>query len=115
MTKLIDVELGTVARGAAPEVFAHEFRKVLDSIRDLNTDPQAKRKITMTFEFEPLESREEARVTLSAKTVLPAIASVQGHMFMGRADGQFRATTHDTKQEDLDLQVTPIDRSATKG
>lgn len=111
MNKLIDVALDTVARGAAPEVFGHEFQKVLDSIRDLNTDPKAKRTITMKFDFEPLESREEARVTLSAKTVLPAIASVQGHMFMGRADGKLRATTHDTQQDEIEF-VTPIDRPA---
>lgn len=113
--KLIDVDLNTVARGAAPEMFNHEFKKVLESMRDLNTDPKAKRTITFKFVFEPLDSREEARVTVSAKTDLPSIAPAGGHMFVGRSEGQFRATTHDTQQEDLGLEkVTPIHGSGTK-
>lgn len=111
MTKLTDVELGTICRGAAPEVFAHEFKKVLDNIQDLNTDPTEVRTITMKFKVKPLDSREEAQIRLEVGTRLAAVAPVGGHMFMGRSDGRFRATTHDTQQDELPLNVTPI----TKG
>lgn len=115
MTKLTDVELDTICRGAAPEVFLHEFRKVLVNIQDLNTDPTEVRSITMKFKFKPLDSREEAQVRMEVTTKTAAVAPVGGHMFMGRADGQPRATTHDTTQEslDLDTKVTSIDRSGS--
>lgn len=115
MTKLTEVALDTVCRGAAPEVFAHEFRKVLANVQDLNTDPKEVRTITIKFKFKPLDSREEAQVRMEVKTILAAVAPVGGHMFMGRADGKLMATTHDTVQEALDLKasgkVTPIDRA----
>lgn len=117
MTKLTDVDLVTICRGAAPEVFAHEFRKVLANVQDLNTDPTEVRTITMKFKFKPLDSREEAQVRMEIQTKLAAVAPVGGHMFMGRSDGQFRATTHDTQQEALDLRdsgkVTSIDRASS--
>ncbi len=112
MTKLTDVTLDTVAQRAAPEVFEREFLRVLKNIQDPNTDPEEKRSITLTFEFKPLKTREEARVVLKSKVGLAATAPVGGHMFVGRADGQLRATTHDTRQEDaFESSVTPIDRN----
>jgi len=113
MPSLTDVTLETVARGAAPEVFAHEFAKVLKNIQDPNTDPGEVRSISLTFKFKPLTSREEAQVRLEVKSKLAAMAPVGGHMFMGRQDGKLRATTHDTSQDDLfdreTGEVIPID------
>ena len=110
--KLTDVDLETVAQRAAPEVFEREFLRVLKNIQDPNTDPEEKRAITLTFEFKPLKSREEVRVVLKSGVKLAATAPVAGHMFVGHIDGQLRATTHDTKQEDAFGSVTPIDRNA---
>jgi len=102
MTKLTEVTIETVAKGAAPEVFQHEFEKVLHDIRDLNKDPEAVRSITMTFKFRPLKSREEAQVRLDVRTKLADLTPVVGsHMFIGRRGGELVATTHDVQQEDL--------------
>lgn len=115
MTKLTEVSLDTVCRGAAPEVFEHEFKKILANIQDLNTDPTEVREITLKFKFKPLDSREEAQCRLQVSSKLAAMAPVGGHMFMGRADGKLMATTHDTEQESLAFEssVTPIDQSRT--
>lgn len=119
MTKLTELTLDTVARGASAEVFQHEFEKVLESIQDPNTDPEAVRKITLTFKFEPHKSREEAKVTLIPKVELAPMAPIEGHMFVGRRDGRTVAATHDTTQEDLGLdrdpRVTPIGAGQKSG
>lgn len=114
MTKLTEVDLSTVAQGAAPEVFEHEFQKVLANIQDPNTDPEEVRSVTLTFKFKPLKSREEAQVRLEVKSKLAAMAPVAGHMFMGRKEGRIVAATHDTDQGGLfdkaTGEVVSIDR-----
>ena len=101
MPDLIEVTLENVAGQMAPKVFDHLFEKVLENIRDPNTDPEEVRSVTLTFKFKPLKSRNEAACVLESKLKLASIEPFAGHVFMRHGKGGTVATTHDTAQEDL--------------
>jgi hypothetical protein len=60
------VTLSNLCGGAIEEVFQREFAEVLSNIGDVNTDPEAKRKIVLEFTLEPFEDRSGAQVTFAA-------------------------------------------------
>ncbi len=63
-----------MARGAIQERVDYEVGKAVDNILDLNTDPVAKRKITLTIEMKPDENRQYIKISASAKSTLaPAL------------------------------------------
>lgn len=51
------MQLSEINNGALQEVFDLEFDKVLRNIRDINTDPKAKRKVTIEMTISPNEKR----------------------------------------------------------
>lgn len=67
MEKLERVTLLQLSQGAAGELFDDEFEKVLRNILDINTDPKAKRKISLEIELAPAESREVADITIKGR------------------------------------------------
>lgn len=101
MEDLTGVQLDTIANGYAPKLFDYLFKEVLANIEDPNYPAKKKRKITLEIEIEPLDSRKEARVTVSSKLKLADVESRGGHIFIS---GQ-RAATHDTRQGDLDEEL----------
>lgn len=48
----------SMAQGAIEEKVDYEVSRVIDNILDLNTDPKAKRKITITLVFQPDAERK---------------------------------------------------------
>lgn len=59
-----------MAKGAIQERVDYEVSKVIDNILDVNTDPLAKRKVTLTVELKPDEDRQVVKITASAKSTL---------------------------------------------
>ena len=55
-----------MARGAIQERVDYEVGKAVDNILDLNTDPTAKRKITLTIEMKPDENRQYIKISSCA-------------------------------------------------
>ena len=112
--------LDTAAGGAAPELFTHLLTQVLENIRDPNTGLE-KRKIILTFEFEPIErtsdgGRGEMTVSCSAAAKLAGVKPAVSFAYIERDGTGFRATTNDFRQETLDLttgEVLPINRKET--
>lgn len=109
-----ELTLDTVAGGAAPALFEHELRKVLNNIHDPNTKAKAGRTITLTVEITPDEKRHRLDVTVAAKSKLAPHRAEQGVAFSGKhSDGRVVAVTYDPKQRELwaadeDADVTPI-------
>lgn len=69
-----EIKLSALAGGAVDERFNLELQKVLDNIRDLNTEAKKKRKITLEIVIEPNEQRDLGVVAVTAKTTLaPAL------------------------------------------
>lgn len=59
-----------MAKGAIQERVDYEVSKVIDNILDVNTDPTAKRKVTLTVELKPDEERQVVKITAHAKSTL---------------------------------------------
>lgn len=84
-----------------PELFEHEVTKMLKNVADLNTDPEAKRSITMEFVFKPSPDRKSAVVKLTFKAKHAGVNAVAGSVFMSTAHGEVRAFTEDPRQAKL--------------
>lgn len=95
---LKEVNLSTIAEGAAVELFQHELEKVANNIADQNTEAKAKRKIVLTFDFEPDNNREEVVVSVSSKITTAGIKGHSKTSFLGKMNGKPGIFAHDTKQ-----------------
>lgn len=65
-----------MAKGAIQERVDYEVTKVIDNILDVNTDPVAKRKITLTIEMKPDENRQFISLKASAKSTLAPVIPI---------------------------------------
>jgi hypothetical protein len=115
MPDMTKVTLDTVAKGGAPELFEHALEEVLANIQDQNTDAKAKRSITMTFTFAPMEDREMVATALQVKTKLAPVAAVVSRIYVSPFDGVLEATTEDPRQLDAfqDQGVIPMKKEGT--
>lgn len=66
-----------MAMGAIMERVDYEMDRVVDNILDLNTKPDAKRKITITLELTPSIDRAKIKVAATAKSALVPTAAVE--------------------------------------
>jgi hypothetical protein len=96
-----EVSLQNLCGGAIEEVFQREFASVLANIADVNTDPEAKRKITLEFTIEPFEDRSGAHITFACKSKTVPVVAVKGTVFLQRKGLGLVAVPHDPKQSVL--------------
>lgn len=75
-----------MAAGAIEEKVDYEVSRVIDNILDLNTKPDAKRKITITLVFQPDAERKHIAIQAEAKSTLVPTAAVATSMVI-TADG----------------------------
>ncbi len=59
-----------MAQGAFEERVDYEMSRVIDNIMDINTDPTAKRKITLTITLTPDKARRIIKVNVTATSKL---------------------------------------------
>lgn len=114
---LTDVTLETLANGAAVELFARDWRELLENVQDPNTHAKAKRQIILTVTVEPHESRDNGQVTVQVKSKLAPHIGASSMIYMGERDGELVAVAHDVGQREIfaderDESVTSINRSA---
>lgn len=97
------VNLANIGNGAAMERFDFELTKVMSNIKDVNTDPEKKRSITLTVTFIPHGDRSGMQTVIDCTSKLASVPAYQaGAMFIIRNDeGEFQAYAHDTRQEQL--------------
>lgn len=113
--KMKEVTLETLKGGAAPELWQMEFERVLENIQDPQTDPEAKRKITLEVVFSPNETREDMIAEIKVKSKLAPPKPEGAIVYMGRKEGRLVALGYDPRQgnlfgdEEKDPDVTPID------
>ena len=80
-----------MAHGAILERADYETARVMDNIMDPNTDPKAKRKITLTLEFKPDANRQMISVNVVAKSSLASTNPIALSLCTGWEDGRFTA------------------------
>lgn len=90
------IKLSGVANGAVDERFNIEMNRVLENIKDLNTDPLKKRKIVLEIVIEPNEQRTLGTVAVTAKTTLAPAKDVTTTLIID--------TDHEGKARAAELQ-----------
>ena len=76
-----------MSMGAILERVDYEMGKVIDNILDLNTKPNAKRKITVTLELIPSADRRTITVQTTAKSALVPTDPVTTSLFITNQPG----------------------------
>lgn len=108
MSEAESVSLVNLSRGAAVELFDHELKKVLGNVKDVNTDAKAKRKITLEVIFSPYPDRVGIDVAIACTSKLSGVNQVTGgSMFIAVQEGEYRAFSHDLRQEPLFKEEAP--------
>jgi len=102
-----ELSLSNICGGAAEEVFSRELLEVLTNIADVNTPAEAKRKITLTFDFTPFQDRSGAQVDMSSSSKLAAIQKVRSNVFIFRKGDLIKALPHDPRQAALFEEKQP--------
>lgn len=86
-------KLDDLMNGAMTERFNRELATVMRNIQDPNTDPKAKRKITITLEFAPNERRDMATLKMDITSKVAASAAISQAVFLHVDDaGEVSAT-----------------------
>ena len=79
----------SMAQGAIEEKVDYEVSRVIDNILDLNTKPDAKRKVVITLEFTPDAERKRIVISATAKsTLVPTAAAVTSMMVTTDGNGE---------------------------
>ena len=101
MPKFHEVTLETACDGAAKDLFQRALNDVLANIQDVNTDPEASRKIALIFTFHPGEDRSSSTLALECKTKLVGVSSIGGSLYITKEHGIRKAYTSSARQEPL--------------
>lgn len=109
------ISLTTICNGAAEEVFRREFAELLKNITDPNTDPEAKRRITLVFDFKPMGDRSGAEVKFACAARLAPVSLVKSSIFLARKDGDLQAYSTDSHQTALFEQKPEAAAPSEKG
>jgi hypothetical protein len=100
--KLEPLNLGSIARGAALELFEKCMRQVTENIADTDTPAEASRAISITFKFKPESDRRAVHVSTSAKTTLAGAEEHTSKAYLGKStDGRVLAFDQDPRQDVL--------------
>ena len=96
--ELEELTLVNIRSGIAVEMFDQELQRVLPNIRDLNTDPKAKRSVTLKVTFTPWEERNGMDIEIQASSKLAAVKAEAAQAFVGEYKGKVVAVCHDPQQ-----------------
>lgn len=100
-TRASVVTLSNIANGAAVELFDHELKRVMANIKDPNADAKKKREVTLKVVLSPYADRSGAEMQLSVVSKTVPVNGVRGTVFVGRDQGEYKAYSHDTRQEEM--------------
>ena len=75
-----------MGNGAFLERADYEMQKIIKNIRDPNTKPDAKRKITMTLTFLPDYDRQNIDVAFDVKSTPAAVSTVDTTLYIAGED-----------------------------
>jgi len=119
--QLGEINLATLGGGAAVEKFQEELQRVVANILDPNTNPKAKRKITLTVTIIPSHERGSGDVLIEAKSTLEPSMGYATRAYFGQQYGQPVAYEDNPQQVTIDQfiestkQVAEIPRQKAQG
>ena len=94
-----NINLETLAGGAFAEKINEALMQVAENIQNPNTDPTAKRGITVNIKFAPHKSRQMVSTSISVQTKLAATEAIETQIAMGvnMRTGQIELAEYDCK------------------
>lgn len=95
----------TVGYGAAVELFEQELKRVLENVLDPNTEPEAKRAITLKVTVTPNKERTQIGVSVEADSRLAPFRGAGSVAFIGRKRGEVIAVAHDPRQMQMSWEA----------
>jgi phage-related tail fiber protein len=78
--------LDQLMNGALNERFNSEIKKVWRNVLDPNTDPKAKRKLTVTISLRPNQNRDAAEMEADVKVLLAPPVPIQQTVYVHQND-----------------------------
>ena len=106
------VSLSNLGKGAAAELFAEEFTKVLENIADVNTPAKSMREVSITVRIYPNEARDYATLEIVPSSKLAKTKAFESRMHIGVIAGKVLASEEEIKQPEL---ITDNIRDIGKG
>ena len=91
-----------MARGAIQEREDYEMSRLLANILDANTSATAKRKLTITLELKPDDTRQNIAVSCAAKSTLAATNPVTTSLYVADEDNVVEMVPHIPGQMSMD-------------
>ncbi len=108
------VSLANLGKGAAVERFDDMLTQVLENVMDPNTNPTAKREVTLRVILQPNKDRSFCEVSVSCSGKLAPPINVQTNIFVGRDGKRVLATEHNPQQLNLELHSSAPAPNVTK-
>lgn len=87
LTKVSEKSILELARGAFIERADYEMSRIIENILDPNTKATAKRKLTLTVEFQPDDIRTTIGVNVTAKSSLASTNPVATSLYIAGGEG----------------------------
>lgn len=100
-----------MSRGAIMERADYEMSRLISNILDANTSAVAKRKLTITLELKPDDSRQNITVSCTAKSTLAATNPVTTMLYVADGEQIIEATPQIPGQYAMDggeQEVPPV-------
>ncbi len=86
--EMVDSSLLDLIDGGVKELADMNLRRVLENIRDVNTDPKKARSITVKFTFAPNQDRDSVSTKVQVDCKLVPVRSVETTLDIGHDGGK---------------------------
>ena len=86
------LDINLLAGGAVKEAIEYALDDIFQNIKDLNTKAEKARKLTLTIEFKPDESRQVIKTSVNTKTSLVPVNSISTQLLLDKVGNKTVAT-----------------------
>ncbi len=86
------LDINLLAGGAVREALEYALDDIFQNIKDLNTKAEKARKLTLTIEFKPDESRQVIKTSFNTKTSLVPVNSICTQLLLDKVGNETVAT-----------------------
>lgn len=86
------LDISMLAGGAVKEAIEYALEDIFQNIKDLNTKAEKARKLTLTIEFKPDESRQVIKTSVNTKTSLVPVNSISTQLLLDKVGSKTVAT-----------------------
>lgn len=86
------LDINLLAGGAVREALEYALDDIFQNIKDLNTKAEKSRKLTLTIEFKPDESRQVIKTSFNTKTSLVPVNSICTQLLLDKVGNKTVAT-----------------------